>query len=1046
MAEIESIQDAVADARSGHGRVLLFAGEPGIGKTTLARMAAAHAQESGMAGYWGFCWEAGGAPAYWPWTQLLRSLVAERDIPAKEIRPLARILPEVSATDGPELAPDQARFLLLESVRSLLSSVASETPLLLILDDLHASDDDSLSLLHYLARHAASLPLLIVGTYREIEARFSSDKQALWRTARDATVLRLARLGEDDIRKFLALKGDHSPGDEAVSRLLRTTSGNPLFLAELVGLLARDAGRDATPLPDSVQQVIRQQLALLPSECREVLASGSVVGREFGAPEVARLRSESEADVVAALGPALDAGFIRALERGGYRFVHTLYRDVLYHDIAAADRSLAHLNFAAQLRELIDSGDVDRWAALARHLQLAGPDHRLDVIDALRKAAARANERLAFRDAAELLHKAVVAFGQGPGYEPAERCRLLVEYATALLAAGDFDEGQSHCKEAFDIARMLGDAKLMSEVALAWGSVIIVARIDQRLIAALEDCLARLPEEDAATRSIVQARLAGALQPAPDPAVPMDMAREAIALARTTDDADVLYNVLRFGLSALVDFAPPAERIELNREYGRMAAARNDVPQQFRSNLLMMIDASEIGDRSLLDGAIAACDELASRVGLPHYQWRAASARAMQATIDGQFERASGFLDAAESFAGQAEDMQATITLSIQRFAQLVEWDSPRATPLQDIEADLDMAYASGLRDAEFFIAPLLALNKEDPDGRNAREFVENRRFVERTFAGSDRYSLTGLGLMALRAGKPELAQRCFDELLSFDDSCATLGLMGSCWCGPVAYSLGIIAHGLGRHDDASMYFDRALEIAAAMNARPYVARIHSSAAALARDTGDDTAARRHQADADKIIRELGMRPLRVAPSGVSAVPPATRRFSLQQQGDVWNVAFGGQSAVVRDTKGLQILARLIGHPDAEIHVLDLSGISRAAADSDEGPMLDPQARDEYRRRVTELQEELEDAESMADLGRADALRSELDFITRELSRAFGLGGRSRASGDAAERARVNVRRRIKDAVDRIGEQLPEAGKYLENTIKTGKYCRYSPM
>jgi tetratricopeptide (TPR) repeat protein len=1046
MAEIESIQDAVADARSGHGHVLLFAGEPGIGKTTLARIAAARAQESGMAVYWGFCWEAGGAPAYWPWTQLLRSLVAERDIPAKEIQPLARILPEVSANDGPALAPDQARFLLLESVRSLLSSVASEMPLLLILDDLHASDDDSLSLLHYLARHAASLPLLIIGTYREIEARFSSDKQALWRTARDATVLRLARLGEDDIREYLALKGDHSPDDEAVSRLLQTTSGNPLFLAELVGLLAQNVGRDDAQLPDSVQQVIRQQLALLPQHCQEVLASGSVIGREFGAPGVGRLRSESEADVVAALGPALEAGFIRTLEEGGYRFVHALYRDVLYYDIAPADRSLAHLNFGAELRELIDAGDADRWGALARHLQLAGPDHRPDVIDALRKAAARANERLAFRDAAELLHKAVVTFGQGPNYEPAERCRLLVEYATALLIAGDLDEGQSHCKEAFDIARTLDDAKLMSEVALAWGSVIIVARVDQALIAALEECLARLPGEDAATRSIVQARLAGALQPAPDPAIPMDMAREAIALARTTEDADVLYNVLRFGLAALMDFAPPDERIELNREYGRMAAARNDVPQQFRSNLLLMIDASEIGDRTMLDGAIAACDELASRVGLPHYQWRAASGRAMQATIDGQFERASGFLDAAESFAAQLEDMQATITLSIQRFALLVEWDSSCVTPLADIESRLQEAYESGLRDAEFFIAPLIAIHREIPDGRNARELVESRRFVERTFAGGDRYSLTGLGQMALRAGQPGLAKRCFDELRNFSDSCATLGLMGSCWCGPVAYSLGMLAHGLGRHDDASIYFDRALEVAAAMNARPYLARIHSSAAALARDTGEDATARRHQADADKIIRELGMRPVRVVPSDTTPVPPATRTLSLQRQGDVWNVVFAGQSAVIRDSKGLQILARLVGQPDTEIHVLDLSGISRSAADSDEGSMLDVQARDEYRRRVTELKEELEDAESMADLGLADALRTELDFITRELSRAFGLGGRSRASGDAAERARVNVRRRIKDAVDRIGEQLPEAGKYLENTIKTGKYCRYSPM
>ena len=379
----------MTDAAGGRGRVLLFAGEPGIGKTTLARVATSHARNSEMAAYWGFCWEAGGAPAYWPWTQLLRSLVADQNVAADQIRPLARILPEVSAPDEPELAPDQARFLLLESVRSLLTRVSAETPLLLILDDLHASDEDSLSLLHYLARHAASLPLLIIGTYREIEARFSSDKDALWRTTRDADVLRLARLDEDEIREYLGLFGNDTPDDDAVTSLLQTTSGNPLFLAELVGLLAHRGDSGDAPLPDSVQQVIRQQLALLPSQCAETLASGSVLGREFGAPEVARLRSESESGVIAALQPALDAGFIRTLEHGGFRFVHTLYRDVLYHDIEPADRALAHLNCAAQLRALADAGDADQWAALARHLQLAGPEHRADAVEALRNAARR---------------------------------------------------------------------------------------------------------------------------------------------------------------------------------------------------------------------------------------------------------------------------------------------------------------------------------------------------------------------------------------------------------------------------------------------------------------------------------------------------------------------------------------------------------------------------------------------------------------------------------------------------------------------------------
>ena len=991
--------------------------------------------------------------AYWPWTQLMRSLSEDQNLSSADLAPLAQILPEASASDGPEseLQPDQARFLLLESVRSLLAAVANSTPLLLVLEDLHAADDDSLYLLHYIARHAASLPLLVIGTYREIEARASADTEALWRTSRDAMVLRLSRLGEPEIREYLKMRGDDTPDDQSVRQLLSTTSGNPLFLVELVELLERyeDAAHEPLQLPDSVQQVIRQQLTIMPEPTVAMLASASVFGREFGASQLATLVTENESGVVNTLQPAIEASIIRLLEGGGYRFCHALYRDVLYQDLDASERALAHLNCATQLRAMIDAGDRDSWAALARHLQLAGPENRYDVITALRAAADRANERLAFEDAADLLHRALVAFGEGPSYEPEERCRLLVDYASALLITGQIEAGQRHCRDAFAIARTLGDPTLMSDVALAWGSAIIVAKVDKALIAALEECLSVLPTDDAAMRSRVQARLAGALQPALDPTVPMAMARDAIALARTTDDEQVLYNVLRFALAALMDFAPPTERIELNREYARIAAKLDDVPQQFRSNLLLMIDASETADRLLMNTSIDACGRLAEQISLPHYQWRAASARAMGATIDGDFDKACDLLDAAEAYALQVDDLQAAITLSIQRFALLVEWESPRATPLEEIEARLAAAYEGGLGDAEFFVSPLLAVYKDDVDENAAQAFVANAPFVDRTFAGGDRYSLTVLGQMALKAGELGLAQRCYDALIDFRDGCATLGLMGSCWCGPVAYWLGILAHGLGQAAAARGHFDESLAVAQSMRARPYVARIHASLAKLLRATGADDEASKHERASESLARELGLRPVRLVPASPTRQPaaiPPTQHLLLEQRGDVWSVDYAGQSAIVRDSKGLQMLARLIERPDADIHVLELSGSPGAPIGGDAGPMLDAVARRQYIERAHELKEELDEAEALADIGRADSLRGELDFITRELSRAYGLGGRERSAGDATERARVNVRRRIKDAVGRIGEQLPEAGKYLENTINTVRYCRYTPL
>jgi len=306
---------------------------------------------------------------------------------------------------------------------------------------------------------------------------------------------------------------------------------------------------------------------------------------------------------------------------------------------------------------------------------------------------------------------------------------------------------------------------------------------------------------------------------------------------------------------------------------------------------------------------------------------------------------------------------------------------------------------------------------------------------------------------MAVAAGNTALAERAYEALGQFANECSTLGLMGGCWQGPVGYALGNIARGLGRLDEAQQHMETALAIATRMRAQPMVARIRSALGALAEANGDAKAAAEHRQIARDTINALELRETARAPAAQASSPapaktPATR-FSMELDGDIQIVRFNDASTSLKDNKGLQILARLITTPDQDIHVLDLVGSApapAAAKSGDAGPLLDDQARTEYQRRVTELQEGLEEAETLGDLGRADALREELDFITQELSRAYGLGGRERRAGNAAERARVNVRRRLKDAIERIGQQLPDAARYLENTIKTGSYCRYSPM
>lgn len=1047
--EISRVEHAIESLLSGRGHILMLTGEPGIGKSTLARYASRKAADNSIATYWGFAWEAGGAPAYWPWTQILSSIVSEQDPGAELTRNLRQLLPGMSDdSSDPALQPNQAQFQLLESVRRLLDDTADRSPIVVIVEDLHAADSDSLNLLHYIARHVSNMPILIIGTFRDAEARAMEASDALWRTCRDSEVLNLTRLDESAIRQYLQSHDQHETSDTFVRELFMTTEGNPLFLTELVGLLANQDANNAE-LPASVEQVIRQQIALLPEETSELLMEASVLGREFGMEHLAVISGLSSADISARLAAAISAGLLRSRTTGRFRFAHVLHRDVLYRQIDDSTRSLLHLKFAKHLQQLIDDGDEDRWTGLAEHLRAAGEDYREAAIAAWRQAAQRATKRLAFADAVVSLEKALSAFGEGPRYEPVDRARLLLDCAEVNLLTGATDKGHQYCRDAFDIARTLQDAALMSEAALTWGSAIVVAMVDTDLIAVLQESLDRLPEDDTATRARVKARLAGAMQPAVDPSGPMEMAREAITLARTTNNEQVMYEVLRSAISALMDFAPAEERISLNEEFGALAIKLGDAPGEFRSHLRLMIDAAEAADRLRMNQAIDACNQLAEKIALPHYQWRASSARAMQATINGNFSAANDLLNAAQAYAVQIDDLEAKVTIPLQRLTLLMEWNSDECQSIEEIEAQLQDAYESGMGHAEFFIAPLVNSLKVPLNRESANLILQDKAIVERTFSGGDRYSLCRIGEVAAAAEDVELAERAYEKILPLEDHCATLGLMGTCCTGPVAWTIGQIAFSLGRNDEAFRLLDKALNIAVAMKAPPWAARIHETIAEVAAASGDEQSASEHRASFEEISAEFQLRKRRFLPAAATRSDERTKRavpFTLEREGDLWKISYGERSTMLRGSKGLDILAKLVERPDADIHVLELSGGSAVQDEGNAGPALDPKARKEYETRIRELTEELEEAEEFGDTGRADATREEIDFITRELSRAFGLGGRARKSGDAAERARVNVRRRLKNAIERITEQHPDAGRYLKNTIKTGTYCRYVPM
>jgi non-specific serine/threonine protein kinase len=162
---------------------------------------------------------------------------------------------------------------------------------------------------------------------------------------------------------------------------------------------------------------------------------------------------------------------------------------------------------------------------------------------------------------------------------------------------------------------------------------------------------------------------------------------------------------------------------------------------------------------------------------------------------------------------------------------------------------------------------------------------------------------------------------------------------------------------------------------------------------------------------------------------------------TLRQEKKGWIARYGDVSFELPDMKGLHYLAQLLGRPGCEVHVVDLTG----GAAEDAGPVLDERAKREYRRRIRELHEEIEEAESWNDPERTARAQLEVDALTRQLAAAVGLGGRDRPSASSAERARVSVRKAITNAIAHIAEHDAELGLLLSTTVKTGSYCSYTP-
>jgi hypothetical protein len=300
---------------------------------------------------------------------------------------------------------------------------------------------------------------------------------------------------------------------------------------------------------------------------------------------------------------------------------------------------------------------------------------------------------------------------------------------------------------------------------------------------------------------------------------------------------------------------------------------------------------------------------------------------------------------------------------------------------------------------------------------------------------------------------------------------------------GAASLYLGVLAAAMSHWESAVEHFEAAIRANTRLGARAFLARTQYEYARMLIRRG--RSAERSQAlalaaQAEDTARALGMvsisescARLRAPGAGpalasehAAPIRPATGGQNLfRREGDYWTVVYEGSVVRFRDSKGLRYLSRLLASPGREFHVIDLEteesrtapaapGPARASGAAelearadlgDAGEMLDAKAKAEYKARLQDLQAELDEAESFNDPVRTTKIKEEIDFLVTELARAVGLGGRDRKAASHAERARLNVTRAIKAALDNIARNQPPLGRHLRSTIRTGRYCSYTP-
>jgi DNA-binding SARP family transcriptional activator/predicted ATPase len=865
--ELGRLEDLWEEAAAGRPHLALIGGDPGMGKTRLATEFAQRVHNSAAARVLYGRADEHGTRSYQPFVEALRHWAI--NTPAEELESsrslarhapvLARLVPEITVRlpERPEVERGElARDSLIDAVIATLAEIAASRPTLLVLDDLHWADQETLLMVRQLARSPHRSRLMVLATLRETEP---SDTLAelLADLGREHLFerLRLGGLGPNETAALVkSIQGRSSP--DLAQAVHAETGGNPFLVEalvkhlvdhgeseELAGAADGRPGRKAIyagGVPSLVQEAVAHRASELGEDVERVLEVASVVGRESDSELLTEISDLPSDTVVSALESAVTAGLLidvpGALDR--YAFAHSVFRQTVYSGLAKARRTAVHKRLAQAL-ERRHGNDPRHVAELARHFSRAGRAAAPKALEYCVRAGATALGAFSYEEAIEHYERGLVAIEMAGSGDEGLRCEVLLNLGEAEWRAGHVDDARETFARAARIARSATDAGALGRAALGfcgygWERF---GAADAEARQLVETALAAEPQ-DAALRAKLTARLAELVHSEGDRRRAEELSEAAIEIAGSSGDRAALAMALIGRWYAVLQPDGLEERRQLVQELLALSETLHDRDLMQQAQSLRARVAAERGDTEALSAAVTEHAMLSDQTKQPDYQMHSRAFRATRALIRGRFDEVEPLVAEVIELGMLAQSPGALHYSTLELVS--LHWEQARLK-----QADEELL--EGLQErsgAPVWRALLTLVHAEMGDSERAR--VELEELAENRCAALpfDSNWLGAVGCLAASCaglGDSERAAELFDLLEPYRGRFIVVGAGATC-LGPVSHFLGLLAGVQADWPRAVPLLEEAAESSRAAGSEPWLAyaQFRLGSALRARGAGDD--------------------------------------------------------------------------------------------------------------------------------------------------------------------------------------------------------------